>query len=244
MKKNTLFLAFSVLLAGSTWASGAAHWGYSGHAAPEYWASISEEYSACAGMNQSPINLTGFIESELMPLSISYKKAGYEILNNGHAIQINYQPGSQMSVEKGVYELKQFHFHSPSENMIDRKSYPLEAHLVHVDKEGNLAVISVLFDEGEKNAALEKAWEKMPEKVDEKYSFSSSLNAKDILPAVLDYYRFNGSLTTPPCTEGVRWFVIKEPLTASKRQIEKFKRVMHEPNNRPVQPVNARVILK
>lgn len=242
--KKTLLFGFSVLLAGSAWASGSAHWGYSGHGAPEHWSSLSEENSACSGLNQSPINLTDFIESELMPISFSYKKDGYEILNNGHAIQVNYQSGSQIKIEAGAYELKQFHFHSPSENLVNGKSYPLEAHLVHADKDGALAVISVLFDMGENNAALENIWAKMPEEVGAKVPFVSNVNAEDILPEKLDYYRFNGSLTTPPCTEGVRWFVIKEAVNVSEKQIEKFKKVMRGPNNRPVQPVNARVILK
>ncbi len=248
MKKRSFSLSLiivglcmtSIVLAGEK-----VHWGYAGHAGPEHWGELDPKYSPCSeGKNQSPVNLTGMIKSDLPPIAIKYQSGGNEILNNGHTIQVNYNSGSTITVTGHQFELKQFHFHSPSENTIEGQSYPMEAHFVHADKDGNLAVIAVLFKTGEKNAELEKAWAHMPEKSGEKYELPKSIDANILLPHDRDYYRFNGSLTTPPCSEGVWWFVMKHLDTASKEQINKFSRTMHHPNNRPVQPANARLILK
>ena len=121
------------------------------------------------------------------------------------------------------FTLKQFHFHAPSENEIKGVSYPLEAHFVHADKDGNLAVVAVMFKEGKENPALAKLWSHMPSKEGDKIALSHTDNALDLFPQNHAYYRFNGSLTTPPCSEGVRWFVMKKPVFASKAQIEAFK---------------------
>jgi carbonic anhydrase len=230
----------SIVLAGEK-----AHWGYSGSEGPEHWGALDPEYALCSkGKNQSPVNLTGMIESDLPPITINYKSGGNEIVNNGHTIQVNYSPGSTIKVNGHRFELKQFHFHSPSENTLEGQSYPMETHFVHTDEDGNLAVIAVMFKAGDKNAELEKAWAHMPEKADEKSELPLSVDANILLPHDQDYYRFNGSLTTPPCSEGVWWMVMKDFQTASKEQIVKFANRMHHPNNRPLQPLNARVILK
>ncbi len=221
------------------------HWGYSGHEGPEHWGDLDAKYATCSsGKNQSPVNLTGMIASDLSPILISYQAGGNEILNNGHTIQVNYKPDSHVTVNRHTFALKQFHFHAPSEHTIEGHSYPMEAHFVHADQDGNLAVIAVMFEAGEKNAELEKAWARMPGHADEKQALPESIDANLLLPRDHAYYRFNGSLTTPPCSEGVWWFVMKYFNTISKEQIEQFTHTMHHPNNRPVQPVNARVILK
>ena len=242
--KKTLILACALAVSGNVYASGKSHWGYSGHEGPENWAKLSADNFACAGRNQSPINLTGFIEAELSPINFNYQPGGREILNNGHTVQVNYQPGSSMTIDGKVFKLLQFHFHAPSENNINGKSFPLEAHLVHADKDGNLAVVAVMFEEGKANSGLSKAWQKMPEHEGDKNVLPATVNVDDILPADRDYYRFNGSLTTPPCTEGVRWLVMKQPVSASAEQLEKFRHALHGPNNRPLQAVNARPVLK
>jgi carbonic anhydrase len=235
-----LLCVTSTILAGEK-----AHWGYSGHEGPEHWGKLDPKYSACSeGINQSPVNLTGMIESDLSPITINYQSGGNEILNNGHTIQVNYKPGSTITVNGHEFELKQFHFHSPSENTIEGHSYPMEAHFVHTDKEGNLAVIAVMFKTGKKNVELEKAWAHMPENTGDKNKLSKIVDARSLFPHNPDYYRFNGSLTTPPCSEGVWWLVMKYFGTASKEQIDKFIHTMGHPNNRPVQSINARVILK
>jgi carbonic anhydrase len=157
---------------------------------------------------------------------------------------VNFESGSSISLDGIQFELKQFHFHSPSENQINGKSFPLEAHLVHSDKDGNLAVVSVVFDEGKANSVVGAAWGQMPKTEGGKNALPSKVAATGLLPKNRDHYRYNGSLTTPPCTEGVRWIVMKKPMTVSKMQIEAFKTTLGFANNRPVQPVNARMILK
>lgn len=221
------------------------HWSYTGHEGPESWGTLDPKYSICdKGVNQSPINLTGFIESDLPPLNLVYISGGHEIDNNGHTIQVNYQSGSWFRIDNRVYELKQFHFHSPSENHINGKSYPMEVHLVHADTEGNLAVVAAMFEEGSENETLKTIWSSIPNVLGNKNSLPSTVSVNGLLPFNREYYRFNGSLTTPPCTEGVLWLVMKQPVTITKEQIRQFTNVMHHPTNRPVQPINARTILK
>lgn len=243
--KKLLIAAIVLVISSAAYAGQETHWSYSGEEGPEHWGELDHAYSACAeGKNQSPINLTGFIESDLKPIGIHYEAGGKEIINNGHTVQVNFTPGSKISVDGHGFELKQYHFHAPSENHINGKSYPMEAHLVHADVNGNLAVIAVMFVEGKANQSITKAWSHMPGKAGGKRSLSAGVSAEGILPSNRDCYRFNGSLTTPPCSEGVWWLVMKEPVTASKDQIEKFVQVLHHPNNRPIQPVNARPVLK
>lgn len=243
--KQIICMMSMLMVFGCAYKRGDTHWSYSGHEGPEHWGELSEDYWACSnGKNQSPINLVGFIESDLKPLGISYQVGGGEILNNGHTIQVNYAAGSKISVDGHEFDLKQYHFHAPSENRINGKAYPMEVHLVHADKEDNLAVIAVMFVEGKANVSLDKAWAYMPENTGDKHILPSRVSAEDILPANREYYRFNGSLTTPPCSEGVWWLVMKAPVTASKAQIDKFSHVLHHPNNRPVQPANARPVLE
>lgn len=243
MKKITL-LTSALLISHNAFTSMHTHWGYSGEQGPNNWASLTGDNFACTGKNQSPINLTGFIESELKPLEFYYQTGGKEIINNGHTVQVNYQEGSYVKVDGVKFNLLQFHFHAPSENNIEGESYPLEAHFVHADKNGHLAVIAVMFKEGGENKELAAAWKKIPMHEGDKNTFVNNIAANNLLPANKDYYRFNGSLTTPPCSEGVRWFVMKEVVEASKAQIEAFKATMHGANNRPLQAINARIILQ
>jgi carbonic anhydrase len=149
--------------------------------------------------------------------------------------------GAKLYIDRKEFQLLQFHFHTPSENTINGKYFPMEAHFVHSTKEKELAVVAVMFKIGKENPTLKKLIEKMPKKVND--TSVVHIKAQDLLPKSLEYYRFNGSLTTPPCTEGVRWFVLKEPLEISKEQLEAFESVMGK-NNRPLQSINARIILK
>ncbi len=196
------------------------------------------------GKNQSPINITTSLDAKLDAIAPSYTTASNAIVNNGHTIQVNVDGGSTLTVDGMTFELKQFHFHTPSENHIEGKSFPLEAHFVHLDKEGNIAVLALMFEEGEENKALAKVWEKMPKEAHEKSALVLSDISKALLPENKEYYRFNGSLTTPPCSEGVRWLVLKTPVSISKAQVEAFAHTMHHPNNRPIQATNARLIVK
>ncbi|MDQ7050914.1 MAG: carbonic anhydrase family protein [Enterobacterales bacterium] len=244
--KSVLVLVCA-LLSPSILASASSHWGYSGDKGPLHWAELSSDNAACSGKNQSPINLTGFIEAELPAIDFSYAKQGKdsnEILNNGHTIQINTQQDSHIKVDDQKFTLLQVHFHSPSENHLNGKSYPFEAHLVHANEQGELAVIGVFFELGEANSALTKAWAAMPKHEDQKFHFANLINSSELLSENKDYYRFSGSLTTPPCSEGVRWLVMKQSLTLSDWQLKAFNQVLGEANNRPIQPINARRILQ
>lgn len=244
------------------------HFGYSGEAAPENWSKLSPNFRACAeGKNQSPIDLKDFVKAQLPPLQFKYSTLGLNIVNNGHAVQVNYAKGSQLHPDghqhapyarmvhyapgsvlnhgEDTFELKQFHFHSPSEHTLNGKAFPIEMHLVHADQDGDLAVVSVLMAEGPKeNPTLAKLWAQMPGKSGDKNKLDAKVNASDLLPKSKDYYRYNGSLTTPPCSEGVRWYVLKQPITVSRAQIEEFSKTVGFANNRPIQPVNARAVLK
>lgn len=247
-KKTAIASSFALaalLASGFAAAAGAVQWSYSGSQGPEYWGKLAPEFSICStGKNQSPINLTGMVEGELPMLKVDYKVAGHEVINNGHTIQINYASGNYMRVGDQSFALKQVHFHSPSDNTIEGRSYPLEVHFVHADKNGNLAVIAVMLEAGKPNVELQKAWAEMPMEKGGKAVLKEAVDAGKLLPQDLGYYRYNGSLTTPPCSEGVSWFVMKNADTTSKEQVDKFVRAMKHANNRPVQPVNARVIIQ
>jgi carbonic anhydrase len=222
-----------------------AHWGYEGAEGPIHWGELDPKWHSCAdGRNQSPIDIQATVDADLPPLELHYAVGGDDEINNGHTVQVHYQPGSSITVDGRDYALKQFHFHAPSENHIGGREYPLEAHLVHADADGNLAVIAVMFEEGAHNHALATAWQDMPERPGTHHELLTRASAEALLPAERGYYRFNGSLTTPPCSEGVVWLVMKQPVAAGADQIGQFARVMGHPNNRPVQPLNARVVLE
>jgi carbonic anhydrase len=220
-------------------------WKYKGDHGTEHWGELSKEFGLCSsGVNQSPIDITNMIESNLPPIVVNYQQTDAKEVNNGHTVQVNITGNNTFTNDAGTFDLLQFHFHAPSENTINGKSFPLEAHFVHADKAGRLAVIGVMFTLGNENPQLKKLWKNMPESSHDKSSLIKGLSTVKLLPKEKSYYRFNGSLTTPPCTEGVRWFVLKDSIEASQAQIDKFRKVMGTDTNRPVQPINARVILQ
>jgi carbonic anhydrase len=222
-----------------------AHWTYEGQEGPENWGKLDQEFATCSiGRNQSPINIDDTIDAPLKKIRGIQKFPAKEIFNNGHTVQVNFGQGNMLVLDNTPYQMKQVHFHSPSENTIRNKSFPLEAHFVHADSKGNLTVIGVMFKEGAANQGLAKLWEQMPNEVSAPMSLKNRVIANDIMPENRDYYRFSGSLTTPPCSEGVRWIVLKTPLSASKEQIEQFKSAVKHSNNRPVQALNGRVVLE
>jgi carbonic anhydrase len=158
-------------------------------------------------------------------------------------VQVSYAPGSGISLEGREFELRQFHFHEPSEHSVRGALFAMEAHLVHEAANGDLAVVGVMIVEGPENRTLAQAWERMPA-VGESHVLPVPVSAEGLLPAGRGYLRYEGSLTTPPCTEGVRWVVLAEPVTASRQQIDAFAHALHHPNNRPPQPLNGRAILR
>jgi len=223
-----------------------AHWGYTGDVSSEHWGELSDKFKLCStGKNQSPIDVKSNFDVNLEKIKFDYSAKTTDVSNNGHTIQVDVASGSKIVSDGKTFELKQFHFHTPSENKINGKSFPLEAHFVHrMPKENTFAVVAVMFEEGAANPVLEEIWNKMPKKAREKVALDKAIDYTKLLPKDQDYYRFNGSFTTPPCTEGVYWHVMKKPLSASKAQIEKFLEVMHHPNNRDIQDIDARIIVE
>lgn len=246
---STSLFAFSFLLASSFSATAAeqshSKWTYDGAGAPSHWSSLDPAYQLCGtGKNQSPIDLTNRVESDLSPIAFQYDVAAKDIINNGHTVQINMNSGAYFTVDNHRFDLIQMHFHAPSENHIDGKSFALEAHLVHADKDKNLAVVAIMYDIGPENAALASFWANMPHKAGDSGATPRDLNIASVLSQDRDYFRFNGSLTTPPCSEGVTWLVQKQAQTISKAQLQAFTDTQHGPNNRPVQSVFARPVLQ
>lgn len=219
-------------------------WSYEGATGPEEWGSLSPEFALCGtGVMQSPVNLTGAITAPLPGPTFRYQAAPLEIVNLGHTLQINYAPGSQLVLGDESYELLQYHFHTPGEHLLDGREFPMALHLVHRNASGQLAVVGVLIETGAENAALRSAWGRLPTSEGQTYRDPGiRISAQDLLPSDQSNYRYAGSLTTPPCTEGVRWIVMAEPIEMSAAQIQALNAIIHT-SNRPVQPLGARHLI-
>lgn len=217
---------------------GEAHWGYEGAEGPDHWGKLFPQCGT--GKSQSPIDITGPFKKVSDRITVSYKESSLKILNNGHTIQVNYDPGSSMQIGKQRYELLQFHFHRPSEEKLSGKAKAMVAHFVHKSKEGKFAVIGVLVDEGKDNPLISTLWANLPKETGKENTVQKArINASAFLPSRLGYYHFMGSLTTPPCTEGVAFYILKNTAQVSKAQVEAFPYKM---NARPVQPLNGRQV--
>ncbi len=223
---------------------GPVHWGYEGSEGPEFWAGLSPNFEACErGRAQSPIDFSKPIVADMPELSQQYRPSVLRIANNGHTIQVNYDHGSALRIDGETYELKQFHFHTPSEHTVDGRAFPMEVHFVHQAKSGQLAVVGAFIKYGSANLALSEIWRHLPmEQGDERTIEDTVINAGDMLPIERGYYRYMGSLTTPPCSEGVKWFVMKEPMGATLEQIQQFTSIFSM-NARPIRSVNGRLVL-
>lgn len=225
----------------------ASHWSYDGAESPGHWAEINSEFKTCQqGKNQSPINIDHALAAHVAPLKLNYTEGPATLLNNGHTIQasFNHNNTNTFTLNDTTWTLEQFHFHAPSENTINGKHYPMEMHLVHSSKDGDVAVVAVMFEIGKKNEGLAELWKKLPTSVDKSNALTHHINMDSLVPEDTTYWRFSGSLTTPPCTEGVTWLVMKHPLTLSEQQLQQFKSVMHHDNNRPIQPLHGRVVVE
>jgi carbonic anhydrase len=220
------------------------HWSYEGETGPEHWGDLKPEWeTAKTGTAQSPINIETdetVPAEDLGDLELSYEVSSAEIVNNGHTIQVNVEPGSTFTVDGQTYELKQFHFHTLSEHTIDGEYSPMEVHLVHLTDEGEIAVIGVMMEEGEAHPLIADVWANAPE-TEDTVETDLEVNATDLLPEGTAYYRYTGSLTTPPCTEGVVWTMMKDPIYVSAEQVQTFEDIIGE-NYRPVQPLNDREV--
>lgn len=221
---------------------GQAQWSYGGSTNPTRWGELSEEFAICdRGRNQSPVNIErGSVGAEAR-IQFNYQRTPLEVENNGKTIEVPYREGSWVRIDGRRYDLVQFHFHTPSEHQMDGKAYAMEAHLVHRNSAGQLAVIGVFIKAGEGNSFLEQIWEIMPETEGVSTDEGVSINVLDLLPAENTYYNYRGSLTTPPCSQNVLWLVLETPIEASAEQIDQFTSI-YQMNARPPQPLNGRVI--
>lgn len=219
-----------------------AEFGYSGDEGPEHWGELSEDYAACAdGSAQSPIDLTAAAPAQLPDISLDYVPADVTLTDNGHSVQADEPAGSALSVDGHRYDLVQLHVHVPSEHEVDGALADGELHLVHKDADGRIAVVGILLQAGAENTALAPYFDSLPAEVG-RTTQVPDLDVAAVLPADLSTYRYEGSLTTPPCTEGVHWYVLATPVEVSAAQLAAFSEVI-EANNRPVQPADGRELV-
>jgi carbonic anhydrase len=254
ISRTVLFVPFVILLLNLVLVAGFAssqdsppppHWTYEGEDGPQFWGELSPDYALCsAGRAQSPVDITGEQEVNLADLTLNYHASALNIFNNGHTIQVNYDAGSTLIYNENEYQLVQFHFHHPSEHLIDGHGFAMELHLVHRDTNGALAVVGVMLSEGaEENAAYAPIFAHLPLTEGEPAPTGIQINAAHLMPEHFRYFTYLGSLTTPPCAQGVRWLVLDTPVVLSVAQLESFGAIF-EMNARPVQPINHRDLLR
>lgn len=220
-----------------------AHWTYEGTDGPAQWGKLDKAYGVCSiGGEQSPIDLRNAVKAQIEPLALDWKPQTFAVINNGHTIQANAAPGSGLTLAGKRYELKQFHFHTPGEHAVDGKFSQMEAHFVHASADGKLVVVGMLMRPGKVNAAFKAVMAAAPGK-EGKSNPSAVLDPKLFLPANSALYRYEGSLTTPPCAETVNWNVYASEIEAAGTDIDAFH-ALFAMNARPLQPLNRRVLLK
>jgi carbonic anhydrase len=233
------------------------HWSYEGEDGPEHWGSLDPSFAACdAGTRQSPIDLRPTVLRDqrnvalrnLPPIDFRYDAVPFTAHNNGHTIEVRPEDAGAIRIGGRRFDLQQFHFHAPAEHTLEGGAeFPVEMHLVHRAASGQLAVVGLLIRRGASNSALAPVWEDLPEEEGEEVAPAALLELADVLPADRRYYRYDGSLTTPPCTEGVLWHVLREPIEMSNEQIEAFRDVLAASccrrNHRPVQDLDGRRVV-
>lgn len=221
----------------------AKHWGYEGETGPEKWSELAPENAVCsAGSSQSPIDIKATQPGAGGRTNIKWTPASLNVVNNGHTIQADVASGGAIEVDGVPFNLVQFHFHAPSEHTVNGKRFAMETHFVHKSAHGDLAVVGVLHEAGAANAALAPLWAALPKSAEEKKPLAN-FDCATVLPKDRAMYRYAGSLTTPPCTEGVRWQLMQAPTSVSAEQVKAFTEII-KPNARPVQPQQARDVLK
>ena len=233
-------IAIVAFVLAATTGEAAHHWSYAGPNGPSHWGE-----TCAAGKSQSPIDIhtASASHKNAPPLAFNYRPTPLHIIDNGHSIQVDVDPGSTLSAGGTRLPLVQFHFHRPSEEAIDGRHSAMVVHLVHRDADGNLAVVAVLLREGAANPLIATVWKNLPKREEHEVSPPGvTIDPSQLLPVDRSYFSYVGSLTTPPCTEGVRWFVLKDPVTVSSSEIGTFTK-LYPGNARPLQPVNGREVL-
>ncbi|MBN8486455.1 MAG: carbonic anhydrase family protein [Burkholderiales bacterium] len=218
------------------------HWEYEGVNGPQAWGALKPEFATCStGQRQSPIDIRDGIPLELQPIEFAYIPTGFSVIDNGHTVQVNLPQGNAISVQGRRFELLQFHFHRPSEERINGRQFDMVVHLVHKDLDGRLAVVAVMLDRGSAHPLIQTVWNALPLEKNVAEPAPNTLDLNHLLPKDRRYYTYMGSLTTPPCSEGVLWMVMKEPVQLSPQQIGIFAR-LYPMNARPIQKTAGRMI--
>ena len=220
----------------------AAHWAYGGEGGPEAWGQLKPEFATCAsGSRQSPIDIRSGVKVDLEAIQFDYRPTGFSVVDNGHTIQVNLGGGNSIEVQGRRFELLQFHFHRPSEERVNGRQFDMVAHLVHKDPEGRLAVVAVLLDRGSVQPLVQTVWNNLPLEKNTEQVVRGELNLNHLLPADRRYFTYMGSLTTPPCSEGVLWLVLQQPVPVAPEQVNVFSR-LYPMNARPIQQASGRLI--
>jgi carbonic anhydrase len=248
------FLGAAALLVAVTSAGGPVHtqpalppekheWDYGPEHGPQHWGDLKPDFAPCkAGHRQSPVDITKTEKTDLPAIQFDYRPSPLRIVDNGHTIMVTYAAGSSIRVGDTQYELKQFHFHRPSEMRLHGKRYDMEPHLVHADQAGRLAVVAVLLEQGKEHPLVRELWKDVPkEKEEEALLEAVQIDVGELLPGDRGYYTFEGSLTTPPCSEDVTWFVLKRPVPISADEVAEFAK-LYPRDARPTQPLYGRVV--
>jgi carbonic anhydrase len=218
------------------------YWSYEGESGPANWSRINSDWAACsAGHRQTPIDIRDGIKVDLEPITFDYHPSSFNEIDNGHTIQVTVGGGNFITVGNQSYELQQFHFHRPSEERINGRGTEMVIHLVHKSVEGKIAIVAVLLERGQANDVIQSVWNNLPLEKNSLVAPSSVLDLKQLLPQRREYYTFMGSLSEPPCTEGVLYLVLKQPMQASPAQMALFSR-LYPLNARPVQQSYGRMI--
>jgi carbonic anhydrase len=237
--------ALGILLACSTFilaGEDSPHWAYGGAGNPTRWGRLDPSFATCAvGRDQSPIDIGNAVVGAPAAIEFNYTPVPLVVVNTGHTIQVNYVEGSTVNIDGEEFELSQFHFHTPSEHVLSGQAFPMELHLVHRNVAGKLAVVGVMIEEGITHPTIDTIWENLPEETETSAIDRLTINAADLLPSSKTYFSYTGSLTTPPCSEGVKWNVLEEPIQVSEEQIALFEN-LYPVNARPIQSANGRMI--
>ncbi len=223
-------------------AVGSPHWSYGGVDNPTQWGKLSNDFALCeVGRDQSPINIKNAVEDRPAKIDFDYQPSPLVVVNNGHTIQVNYAQGSTVTINGEKYSLLQFHFHTPSEHNINDKASAMELHLVHRNEAGKLAVVGVMLNQGKSNPLIAEIWKQIPAVGETNPVSDRLINAANLLPSKKSYFSYMGSLTTPPCSEGVSWNLFVEPITISQEQVETFAQI-YQVDARPLQSINGRTV--